>query len=103
MADAFINPNGMTSPSLYTTTRISYSRDALISLNLHNTHRKPSLIPDPRWPTEILRENKGREARKRPQGKRNVQSLDNKLEDLWARIKFQRDIRDYNLLCFTEL
>ncbi|KAK1791170.1 hypothetical protein P4O66_002198 [Electrophorus voltai] len=32
----------------------------------------------------------------------NVQSLDNKLDDLRARIKFQRDIRDCNLLCFTE-
>ncbi|KAK1796931.1 hypothetical protein P4O66_000895 [Electrophorus voltai] len=32
----------------------------------------------------------------------NVQSLDNKLDDLLARIKFQRDIRDCNLLCFTE-
>ncbi|KAK1798026.1 hypothetical protein P4O66_000522 [Electrophorus voltai] len=31
----------------------------------------------------------------------SVQSLDNKLDDLWAKIKFQRDIRDCNL-CFTE-
>ncbi|KAK1791055.1 hypothetical protein P4O66_002099 [Electrophorus voltai] len=112
------------SPSLHTTARISYSRDALISLNLHSTHLKPSITPDPRWPTEILRENKRRGARKRPLGKRasvrnrlrarahraplpsillaNVQSLDNKLDDLRARIKFQRDIRDCNLLCFTE-
>ncbi|KAK1801166.1 hypothetical protein P4O66_022662 [Electrophorus voltai] len=112
------------SPSLYITTRISYSRDALISLNLHNTHLKPSLTPDLRWPTEILRENKGRDARKQPRGKRagvrnrlrawahraplpsillaNVQSLDNKLDDLWARIKVQRDIRDCSLLYFTE-
>ncbi|KAK1794181.1 hypothetical protein P4O66_011085 [Electrophorus voltai] len=88
------------------------------------THLKPSLTPDPRWPTEILRENKGRDVRKRLQGKRagvrnrlrarahqaplpsiplaNVQSLDNKLNDLRARIKFQRDNRDCNLLCFTE-
>ncbi|KAK1792092.1 hypothetical protein P4O66_001870 [Electrophorus voltai] len=29
-------------------------------------------------------------------------SLDNKLDDLRARIKFQRDIRDCNLLCFTK-
>ncbi|KAK1784814.1 hypothetical protein P4O66_003478 [Electrophorus voltai] len=112
------------SPSLHTTSRISYSRDALISLNLHSTHLKPSVSPDPRWPTEILRENKRCGARKRPRGKRagirnrlraqahraplpsillaNVQSLDNKLDDLRARIKFQRDIRDCNLLCFTE-
>ncbi|KAK1802735.1 hypothetical protein P4O66_021277, partial [Electrophorus voltai] len=88
------------------------------------THLKPSVTPDPRWPTEILRENRRRGARKRPRGKRagvrnrlrarahraplpsillaNVQSLDNKLDDLRARIKFQRDIRDCNLLCFTE-
>ncbi|KAK1793638.1 hypothetical protein P4O66_012012 [Electrophorus voltai] len=102
---------------------ILYSRDALISLNLHGTHLKPSLTPDPRWPMEILRENKGRDARKRPRGKRagirnklrarahrapllsillaNVQSLANKLDDLQARIMFQLDIRDCNL-CFTE-
>ncbi|KAK1804661.1 hypothetical protein P4O66_020656 [Electrophorus voltai] len=107
--------------SLSTTTCISYSRDALISLNLHNTHLKPSLTPDTRWPREILRENKGRDARKRPRGKRasirtrlrarahraplpsillaNVQSLDNKLNDLRASIKFQRDIQDCS---FTE-
>ncbi|KAK1804161.1 hypothetical protein P4O66_020205, partial [Electrophorus voltai] len=111
-------------PSLYTTTHISYSGDALISLNLHSTHLKPSLTPDPRWPTEILRENKGHDARKRPQEKQtgvrnrlrarahraplpsillaNVQSLDNKLDDLRARIKFQRGTQDCNLLCFTE-
>ncbi|KAK1783932.1 hypothetical protein P4O66_023099, partial [Electrophorus voltai] len=89
-----------------------------------STHLKPSLTPDTRWPTEILRENKGRDVRKRPRGKRagvrnrlrarahraplpsillaNVQSLDNKLDDLRARIKFQRDIRDCSLLCFTK-
>ncbi|MCI4385731.1 hypothetical protein PGIGA_G00054000 [Pangasianodon gigas] len=32
----------------------------------------------------------------------NVQSLEKKLEDLRARVKFQRDIRDCSLLCFTE-
>ncbi|KAK1786155.1 hypothetical protein P4O66_017870, partial [Electrophorus voltai] len=105
-------------------THISYSREALISFNLHSTHRKPSLTPDSRWPTEILRENKGCDARKRLRGKRagvrnrlrarahrarlpsillaNVQFLDNKLDDLRVRIKFQRDIRDCNLLCFSE-
>ncbi|KAK1798194.1 hypothetical protein P4O66_000687 [Electrophorus voltai] len=89
-----------------------------------STHLKPSLTPDPRWPTEILRENKARNTRKRPRGKpagvrnrlrarahraslpsillANVQFLDNKLDDLQAKIKFQRDIWDYNLLCFTE-
>jgi hypothetical protein len=32
----------------------------------------------------------------------NVQSLDNKVCELRARISFQRDIRDCNILCFTE-
>ena len=32
----------------------------------------------------------------------NVQSLDNKVDKLRARISFQRDIRDCNILCFTE-
>ncbi|KAK1803589.1 hypothetical protein P4O66_021005 [Electrophorus voltai] len=70
-------------------------------------------------PTEILRENKGRGARKRPRGKRagvrnslrartdraplpSILLANVQLDDLRARIKFQRDIRDCNLLCFTE-
>ncbi|KAK3575526.1 hypothetical protein QTP86_029290 [Hemibagrus guttatus] len=32
----------------------------------------------------------------------NVQYLENKLDDLSARVKFQRDIQDCNLLCFTK-
>ncbi len=32
----------------------------------------------------------------------SVQVLDNKLDDLCARISFQRDIRNCNVLCFTE-
>ncbi len=32
----------------------------------------------------------------------NVQSLDNKMDDLRARISFQRDIRDFNILCLSE-
>ncbi|KAL0146840.1 hypothetical protein M9458_057779, partial [Cirrhinus mrigala] len=32
----------------------------------------------------------------------NVQSLENKLDDLRARVTFQRDVRDCNILCFTE-
>ncbi|KAK3513310.1 hypothetical protein QTP70_010000 [Hemibagrus guttatus] len=69
-------------------------------------------------------ENKGHDPKWRPRGKRagvrnrlrarahctplpsillaNVQSLENKLDDLRARVKFRRDIRDCNLLCFTE-
>ncbi len=32
----------------------------------------------------------------------NVQSLENKMDDLRARISFQRDIRDCNIFCLTE-
>ncbi len=32
----------------------------------------------------------------------NVQSLENKMDDLRARISFQRDIRDCNILCLSE-
>ncbi|KAK3507146.1 hypothetical protein QTP70_008620 [Hemibagrus guttatus] len=71
-----------------------------------------------------MRKNKGRDPKRRPRGIRavvrnrlrarahhtplpsiqlaNIQSLDNELDDLRARVKFQRDIRDCNLLCFTE-
>ncbi|KAI5629002.1 gastrula zinc finger protein XlCGF28.1-like [Silurus asotus] len=103
---------------------IRYDRDTLISIGVQYTHLSPLLNPDPCWPREILRENKGRDPYRRPRGKRagvrnrlrarahraplpsillaNVQSLENKLDDLRARVKFQRDIRDCNLLCFTE-
>ncbi|KAI5093844.1 epidermal growth factor receptor kinase substrate 8-like protein 3 [Silurus meridionalis] len=87
-------------------------------------HVSPFLNPDPCWTSEILRENKGSNPYRRPRGKRagvrnrlrarthraplpsillaSVQSLENKLDNLRARVKFQRDIRDCNLLCFTE-
>ena len=32
----------------------------------------------------------------------NVQSLDNKVDEIRARLAFQRDIRDCNVICFTE-
>ena len=32
----------------------------------------------------------------------NVQSLDNKLDELKARLSYQRDIKNCNILCFTE-
>ena len=32
----------------------------------------------------------------------NVQSLVNKVDEIRARVAFQRDIRDCNILCFTE-
>ncbi|KAK3567779.1 hypothetical protein QTP86_026457 [Hemibagrus guttatus] len=68
--------------------------------------------------------NKGRDPKRQPWGKRagvrkrqracahrtplpsillaNVQSLENKLDDLRTKVKFKRDIQDCNLLCFTE-
>jgi hypothetical protein len=33
----------------------------------------------------------------------NVQSLDNKLDEVRSRISYQRDIKNCNILCFTEL
>ena len=32
----------------------------------------------------------------------NVQSLDNKLDELWSRLVFQRDIKFFNVMVFTE-
>ena len=32
----------------------------------------------------------------------NVQSLDNKVDEIRERVAFQRDIRGCNILCFTE-
>ncbi len=88
-----------------------------------------TLSPNPSWPLEILRnaeENNGHPRRriKKHCGRRagirnrlrkrahspplpsillaNVQSLENKMDDLRARISFQRDIRDCNIICLTE-
>ncbi len=90
-----------------------------------------TLSTDPAWPLEILRNtelNKGHlnncRRRKKHCGRRagihnrlrerahspplpsillaNVQSLENKMDDLRARISFQQDIRDCNILCLTE-
>ncbi len=90
-----------------------------------------TLSTNPTWPLEILRNtevNKGHLNNPRRQnkhsGKRagirnrlserahspplpsillaNVQSLKNKMDDFRARISFQRDIRDCNILCLSE-
>ncbi len=90
-----------------------------------------TLSTDPAWPLEILRNNElnndhlnNRRRRKKHRGRRagirnrlrkrahspplpsillaNVQSLENKMDNLRARISFQRDIRDCNILCLTE-
>ncbi len=90
-----------------------------------------TLSMNPTWPLDILRnteENKGHlnnpRRRKKHCGKHtgicnklrerahspplpsillaNVQSLENKMDDLRARISFRRDIRDCNILCLSE-
>ncbi len=90
-----------------------------------------TLSTDPAWPLEILRSTElnndhlnNRRRRRKHRGRRagicnrlrkrahspplpsillaNVQSLENKIDDLRARISFQRDIRDCNILCLTE-
>lgn len=103
---------------------IRYDKDTLISIGVECTHNSTFLHPDPSWPYAVLRENKGRDPKWRPRGKRagfsnrlrarahctplpsillaSVQSLENKLDDLRTRVKFQRNIQDCNLLCFNE-
>ncbi len=90
-----------------------------------------TLSTNPTWPLEILRNtelNKGHlnnpRRQRKHRGKRagirnrlrkrahspplpsillaNVQSLENKMDNLRARISFQRDIRDCNIFCLTE-
>ncbi len=109
-----------------------YDRRTLLDIGHHCTNLlQDTLSTDPAWPLEILRTtevNKGRlnnpGRRRKHRGRRagirnrlrkrahspplpsillaNVQSLDNKMDDLRARISFQRDIRDCNILCLTE-
>ncbi len=103
----------------------------LLDIGNHCTNLlQDTLSTDPAWPLEILRNtevNKGRlnnpRRRKKHSGRRagirnrlrkrahsplpsillaNVQSLENKMDDLRARISFQWDIRDCNILCLTE-
>ncbi len=109
-----------------------YDKRTLLDIGHHCTNLlQDTLSTDPAWPLEILRNtevNKGRlnnpGRRKKHSGRRagirnrlrrrahspplpsillaNVQSLENKMDDLRARISFQRDIRDCNILCLTE-
>ncbi len=109
-----------------------YDRRTLLDIGHHCTNLlQDTLSMDPAWPLEILRTtevNKGRlnnpRRRRKHRGRRagirnrlrkrahspplpsillaNVQSLENKMDDLRARISFQRDIRDCNILCLTE-
>ncbi len=111
---------------------IMYDKRTLLDIGQRYTNLlQVTLSTDPAWPLEILRntglnndhlnnprrrrKHRGRRAgirnrlRKRAHSPpllsillANVQSLENKMDDLRARISFQRDIRDCNILCLTE-
>ncbi len=108
-----------------TSALITYDKSTLLDIGNRFTNLvQDTLSPNPSWPLEILRnaENKGHGRRnKKHRGKSagirnrlrkrahspplpsillaNVQSLENKMDDLRARISFQRDIRDCNIMC----
>ncbi len=111
---------------------IIYDRKTLLDIGQRYTNLiQDTLSTDPAWPLEILRNNelnndhlKNRRRQRKHRGRRagirnrlrerahspplpsillaNVQSLENKMDHLRARISFQRDIRDCNILCLTE-
>ncbi len=114
-----------------TSAMIIYDKRTLLDIGQRYTNLlQDTLSTNPAWPLEILRhtENKGRlnnpRRRRKHRGKHagirnrlrkrahsppllsillaNVQSLENKMDDLRARISFQRDIRDCNIFCLTE-
>ncbi len=109
-----------------------YDRITLLDIGQRYTNLiQNTLSADPAWPLEILRNNvlnndhlNNRRRRRKHRGRRagirnrlrkrahspplpsillaNVQSLENKMDDLRARISFQRDIRDCNIFCLPE-
>ncbi len=111
---------------------IMYDRRTLLDIGQRYTNLiQNTLSADPAWPLEILRSTElnndhlnNRRRRRKHRGRRagirnrlrkrahspplpsillaNVQSLENKMDDLRARISFQRDIRDCNIFCLTE-
>ncbi len=115
-----------------TSAMIMYDKRTLLDIGQRYTNLiQDTLYTDPAWPLEILRSteaDKGRlnntRRRRKHRGKRagirnrlrkrahspplpsillaNVQSLDNKMDNLRARISFQRDIRDCNIICLSE-
>ncbi len=112
-----------------TSALITYDKGTLLDIGHRYTNLfQVTLSTNSSWPLEILRnaeENNGHRRRiKKHRGKRagirnrlrkrahspplpsillaNVQSLENKMDDLRARISFQRDIRDCNIICLTE-
>ncbi len=108
-----------------------YDRRTLLDIGQRYTNLiQNTLSADPAWPLEILRNNvlnndhlNNRRRRRKHRGRRagirnrlrkrahspplpsillaNVQSLENNMDDLRARISFQR-IRDCNIFCLTE-
>ncbi len=69
---------------------IMYDKRTLLDIGQRYTNLiQDTLSTDPAWPLEILL-------------LANVQSFENKMDDLRARICFQRDVRDCNILCLTE-
>ncbi|KAK0136904.1 hypothetical protein N1851_026926 [Merluccius polli] len=106
---------------------ITYDKQTLIDIG---KNWLPSVGNNSDWPREILQRTIDTDrtnptiGRRRPRGKRsgtmnrlrrrahstplpsillaNVQSLENNLDDLRARIRYQRDIRDCNIICLTE-
>ncbi len=114
-----------------TSAMIIYDKRTLLDIGPRYTNLiQDTLSTNPTWSLEILRhtENKGRlndpwrrrkhhrtcagirkRLRKRAHSPplpsillANVQSLENKMDDLRARISFQWDIRDCNIFCLTE-
>ncbi len=111
---------------------IMYDRRTLLDIGQRYTNLiQNTLSADPAWPLEILLNNvlnndhlNNRRRRRKHRGRRagirnrlrkrahspplpiillaNVQSLENKMDDLRARISFHWDIRDYNIFCLTE-
>ncbi len=111
---------------------IMYDRRTLLDIGQRYTNLiQDTLSTDSAWPLAILRNNElnndhlnNRRRRKKHRGRRagirnrlrkrahspplpsillaNVQSLENKMDDLRARISFQLDIRDCNILCLTK-
>ncbi len=111
---------------------IMYDKITLLDIGQRYSNLiQETLTTDSAWPLEILRntelsndhlnnprrrrKHRGRRAgirnrlRKRAHSPplpsillANVQSLENKMDDLRARISFQRDIKDCNILCLTE-
>ncbi len=119
-------------PNCITSALITYDKGTLLDIGHRYTNLfQDTLSSNPSWPLAILQnveENNGhlnnprrrriKKHRWKFTGIRNrpralsppllsillaiIQSLENKMDDLRARISFQRDIRDCNILCLSE-